>query len=373
MRIIAVRGRSAPDGPSLVGVRTEGVAASETLRSPRALRRIQSETAQGSEARTRDLGLEKQTAESIQVSDAHGHVQVFATGTVLIQEGFDNTNWSGRGWYDNLNATVTTDPTVLAGRTGAVLVGHFGVGATDPWGGAMRHLFTATETLYLRFYVKYSSNWVGSGHTYHPHEFFILSSLDADYNAPADAYLNLNIEHNYQGGGIPRIAWQDSRNINTGANVFRMGGGTISGTDVVANTESRAVGGANGGVENGLFWENFAQSGQATGYFNDKQFNNPAGVAFTATAGPNYKNNWNLVEISLAMNSIVGGIGQHDGMVSYSLNGTQLMNRSDLLFRTGIHPTLAFHQLVIAPYIGDGSPVDQSLWLDDLLLATAVP
>jgi hypothetical protein len=40
------------------------------------------------------------------------------------------------------------------------------------------------------------------------------------------------------------------------------------------------------------------------------------------------------------------------------------------MFRTGAHANMQLNQLVIGPYIGDGSPVDQYFWVDNLRLAT---
>jgi hypothetical protein len=40
-----------------------------------------------------------------------------------------------------------------------------------------------------------------------------------------------------------------------------------------------------------------------------------------------------------------------------------------VLFRTGAHPTMAFHEILLGPYIGPGSPVEQTVWIDDLTLA----
>jgi len=48
-----------------------------------------------------------------------------------------------------------------------------------------------------------------------------------------------------------------------------------------------------------------------------------------------------------------------------------ILDRHDILFRTGAHPTLQFNQFLIAPYIGDGSPADQYMWVDNLRLATS--
>jgi hypothetical protein len=79
------------------------------------------------------------------------------------------------------------------------------------------------------------------------------------------------------------------------------------------------------------------------------------------------------VEAYFQMNSIVGGVGVADGVMQYWFNGTLVIDRHDILFRTGARPTLQFHQFLIAPYIGDGSPVDQYMWVDDLIVATSKP
>jgi len=50
-----------------------------------------------------------------------------------------------------------------------------------------------------------------------------------------------------------------------------------------------------------------------------------------------------------------------------------MIERTNVLMRTGAHPTLKFKQIVLAPYIGDGSPVDQTVWYDDLVVATSKP
>src|SRR5256712_173219 len=40
------------------------------------------------------------------------------------------------------------------------------------------------------------------------------------------------------------------------------------------------------------------------------------------------------------------------------------------MLRTGAHPNMKFKQLIVAPYIGDGSPVDQTMWVDNLTVGT---
>jgi hypothetical protein len=90
--------------------------------------------------------------------------------TVLFTEDFESTNLAAKGWYDNTSQTFSTAEHV-AGSTRS-LEYRWTVGATSPTsGGAIRRAFTATPTLYVSYWVKYSSNYVGSGQSYHPHEF----------------------------------------------------------------------------------------------------------------------------------------------------------------------------------------------------------
>ncbi|HET7789908.1 MAG TPA: Ig-like domain-containing protein [Gemmatimonadales bacterium] len=278
-------------------------------------------------------------------------------GTILFQENFEDNAFAGRGWYDN-SAMAITDSEHVAGSTHALEV-HFRPGATTPtWGGAARHLFTASPTLYISYWVKYSDNWIGSGQPYHPHEFLVLSDLDGDYDGPSDNWLTAYVEENYQNGGIPRIQLQDSKAINTS-----FGAPPIN---LVATTENRSVDGCNGVVEPNVVTSCFS----FPPWYNDKEFS-PGQVAFQPTPGPGYKGNWNHVEAYLQINSIASGIGQADGVVQYWFNGQLMIDRHDVLFRTAARASINFHQFLIAPFIGDGSPADQYMWIDNLTVATA--
>jgi hypothetical protein len=73
------------------------------------------------------------------------------------------------------------------------------------------------------------------------------------------------------------------------------------------------------------------------------------------------------------MNSIVGGKGVNDGVVQYWFDGQLIIDHHDVLLRTGANAAMQFNQLVIAPYIRDGSPVTQSLWIDNLTVGTGRP
>ena len=280
-------------------------------------------------------------------------------GTILFTEGFEDNAFASRGWYDNTSMVTTTAQHLPTGTSAAEM--HFTVGSTIPvQGTSARHLFAATPTLYVSYWVKYSSNWVGSGHPYHPHEFLILSDQDGDWDGPSVDWLTAYIEQSYQNGGIPRLALQDNKAINTS-----YGAPPIN---LVGVTESRSVAGCNGVVEANVVTTCF----NMPPWYNDKELLAPQ-VWFQPTPGPGYKGDWNHVEVYLQLNSVVGGLGVADGVMQYWFNGTLVIDRHDILFRTGARPTIQFHQFMIAPYIGDGSPVDQYMWIDDLTVATGRP
>src|SRR5438445_8313457 len=280
-------------------------------------------------------------------------------GGTLLQEGFDNANLAARGWYDGNPATISATEYHTGGGS---LEARFLAGATNPSWGTFRHLFTPSPTLYVSFWVKYSTNWIGSGKLYHPHEFMILSDLDGDWDGLSNDYLTAYIEQVYQNGGVPHLALQDNKSIN-------LGYGTPP-TNLVGVTENRSVSGCNGiaefaGVD---AWSCF----NGPPWYNNKEFH-AADVAFQPNPGPGYKANWNHVEAYFQMNSMVGGVGQTDGILRYWFNGVLVIERTNVLFRTGAHATLQFKQIVVAPYIGDGSPVDQTVWYDELTVATNKP
>ena len=275
---------------------------------------------------------------------------------VLFQENFDDANFAARGWYDNTNLALTTAEHY--GSTGSSVQYHFAAGGSTPANGAaIRHKFTPSNSLYVSYYVKYSTNWIGSGEVYHPHEFYILSSFDGDWDGLSVDWLTLYIEQNYQNGGMPRMAIQDAKAINTSLGALPL--------NVLGLTENRSTGGCNGVAESNIVSECY----NAPPWSNDKKVTGP--VTFQPNPGPGYKNNWNHVEAYFQLNSIVNGIGQTDGVMQYWFNGSLIIDRHDIQFITGARAGLQLSQFVIAPYIGDGSPVDQSMWVDNLTLATA--
>ena len=274
-------------------------------------------------------------------------------GTLLFSETFENASVASRGWYDNTTPVITTAE--FHGGSAALQMA-WNVGATLPvHGGALRHKFTPTDRYYLRYWVKYSANWIGSGVNYHPHEFYVVTTEDGDYIGPSATHLTTYVEQVYQNGGIPRLAITDALNIDA----------TKINVDLSNVTEHRAAAGCNGntdGYPTGCY-----QSGGT--WYNEKGWRT-AQPMFTATTGPGYKNNWHKVEAYFQLNTITGGKGQADGIVQYWFDGQLVIDKRNVLFRTGAHPTMQFNQLLIGPYIGVGSPAAQTMWVDDLVVAT---
>jgi hypothetical protein len=281
-------------------------------------------------------------------------------GTVLFSENFEDTNFGARGWYD-LAGMTSLDATNHITGSGHSLAVNFAQGAMKPSPGVnARHQFTPTNSVYVRFWIKHSTNWVGSGQTYHPHEFYILSTLDDQYAGPSWNYLDVYIEDNWMSdGGHPLLIAQDGENIDV----------TKINQDLTNVTENRAVSGCNGNPDGTAEITCYQL---APDWYNGKTWRS-AQPAYVNATGPNYKGDWHKVEAYYQLNSIVNGIGQHDGVAQLWVDGVLFIDQHNLEFRTGAHPTLQFNQFVMSPYIGDGSPVAQSLWYDDLVVMTAPP
>jgi hypothetical protein len=159
-----------------------------------------------------------------------------------------------------------------------------------------------------------------------------------------------------ENGGKPQVGLQDAVNIDT-SNI---------GKNLTTITEKRSVGGCNGdsdGYGNGDCYAN------GSSYWNGKWWKS-SNVLFSNTAGPYYKGDWHKVEVYIKLNSIVNGTGVKDGILQYWNDGNAVMNYNNVVFRTGLSPDIKFNQFIIGPYIGDGSPVDQTFWVDDLVVAT---
>ncbi len=277
----------------------------------------------------------------------------FSFGTVLFQENFDDTNFSSRGWYDGDTGAIDTTQHIPGSI--ASLMFHWLQGATIPTGGSyvFRHKFTPSNSVYLSYWVKHSANWVGSGTTYHPHVFLFLTNLNGDYSGPAYTYLTTYVEENQ---GYPQLAIQDGQNIDE----------SQINANLIGVTENRAVAGCNG-IQTGIGNDtsNCYLSGAV--HWNGLTWKGPTAYFFDSTQ----KTNWHFVEAFFQLNTITNGVGQQDGVIRYWYDGQLVIDHSNVIIRTGNNPTMQFNQLIIAPYIGNGSPADQTFWIDNLTVATS--
>lgn len=286
--------------------------------------------------------------------------------SVLIFEDFEEGNFTAKGWYDGF----PDKRTIVEFKNGShSYSGNFAKGTTSVGGG--RHLFTPTEKVYVSYWVKYSDNWVGSGVRYHPHEWSMLTTEDGMYQGPANTYLTVYIEQN---AGRPRLALQDSRNVDTNCillnnNSFIGCNGNFS---TYVFTENRSVCSCNGLM--GYLDERdcFPNSGRIKSYYSARIWEADT-VYFQNTRGKYYKNNWHLIEAYFELNSIIDGAGVPNGKIRYWYDGELLITSDSILFRTASHPDMKFNQLLYAPHIGVGSPINQTFWVDDLTIADGIP
>jgi hypothetical protein len=281
-------------------------------------------------------------------------ISIFAQGNaaLLFHERCDDIAFAERSWYDNTSLRVSTTER-LPGSTAAIEF-RFNQGAATPVsGGAVRRLFDASATVYLSYWVKYSDNWQGSNRPYHPHEFHFLTNADDRWIGPAYTHLTAYIEHNE---GRPLLAIQDSRNIDE-SNI---------GVDLANVTEYRAVAGCNG---SGDFYPPGDCYRAGATHRNGKMWK-AASVQFSDEPGPRFKGAWRFVEALISLNSIVDGKGIADGLLRMWIDGELVVDAPDAMLRTGKHPSMAFNQFLIAPYIGDGAPVEQTMWVDEIVVAT---
>ena len=315
-----------------------------------------------------DTGLSASTAYSYRVSaiDAAGNessqcTAVSATtqagssaGAILFQENFDNNSLESRGWYDfGGQATV-----VSGGQSGNCLQWAWAQGASSPTNtGTMRKLFTATDSLYVSFYVKFQSGWRGSQRAYHPHMILIPSNLDSEYTPLANNYLNTYIEFISDVGSPytirPQLAIQDEKRVNTS-------NGTPP-NNLTAITENRSVAYCNTPVSSGA---------SGTCYADNPYYSANTWKAASAAVSTNV---WHHVEVYFKMNTISGGKGLSNGIMQKWIDGTLVINKSDVLYRTNQDATKKWAQFVLGPYIGDSSPIAQSMWIDELTVGTAAP
>jgi hypothetical protein len=277
--------------------------------------------------------------------------------TILFRELFDDANVTSRQWYDNAKVIISTKEHIPGSKGSSEY--HWFKGATAPeTGGSMRRLFTPSDSVYVDFWVRYSANYTGSDHPYHPHEFLILTTDNDSTAGPAFTYLTAYIEQNE---GIPQLGLQDGMNIDL----------SKLKTDLTGITENRAVCGCNGvrNEEKATYVDCYKVND--TMFWNGKVWKADK-VYFQSTRGQYYQNDWHHIAAFFKLNTISDQKGKPDGVIRYWYDDKLIIESDKVILRTAKHPSMKFNQFMIAPWIGDGSPVDQTFWVDDLTLSTGI-
>jgi hypothetical protein len=280
------------------------------------------------------------------------------TGT-LFTESFENTSYANRGWYDNTtHGTLATSGCYL----GSCLQWTWTSGNAQPTnGGTMRKKFTPTDKLYVSFYVKFNTGWRGSQQSYHPHMITIPSNLDSDYSALANNYLNTYIEFKSDVGSPytirPQVALQDALRTNASQ-------GTPP-NNLTTTTENRSVNSCNG-----------YKTGQSSGQ--DRTCYASGNAWYSATNWRNSSasvstNAWHKVEVYFQMNTISNGVAQPNGIMQEWVDGVKVIDSTNIIYRTNQDATKKWAQFALSPWIGDGSPTTQTMWIDELVVASGLP
>lgn len=266
---------------------------------------------------------------------------------LLFEELFDDADLEGRGWYD-----LSGTPEVSGGE----IEYGWSAGQQIPPSGGLRRLFQATESLYIRAVVRFSSNWVGSGNPFDPHMFMVLTDADGAFVSPASNQLVVQMEQYYSSGIIAALNTRDLANVRTDLGAVPI--------DLTGVTEDRAVSGCNG-LADGTSPTDFQCYGAA------ENLRHWAGPAPMINPGDTDQHE---LEVYLRMNTVSGGVGQPDGIVRYWIDDALAIDRDDVVIRTGARADQRFDQFFLTGFIGgSGSPIAQSYFVDTLELRTARP
>jgi hypothetical protein len=296
-----------------------------------------------------------------------GPVYDIPNGVELLRESFDDSNFPTRGWYGVGAATIVAQ-TAPDGGAGAFQCAFISGATACTNGTPGRHLFTATETLYIRSWVRFGPGWSGSGsNTTFPVVFNVLTDADSMYIGPGSTVLT--IEANIVANRV-QLGVHDGANVNPACVLWDDGGfsGCGGNPSTYVFTESRSVAACNGFV-GALHLHHCELFG--TEYFSGRSWMPPT-PWFTDAAGPRYESDWHLFESYFQMNTVQAGIGVPDGKLRAWLDGQRVLTVDQVLFRTGARPNIKFNQFLVVGYIGNGSPAAQEYYLDELVVGTGL-
>ncbi len=273
---------------------------------------------------------------------------------LLFSESFENNTWSARGWYDGTNSTGVAS----GGYAGSALRWEWGSGATRPTGfSVIRKKIPVTDEFLLEYYVKHETGWRGSSRNYHPHLIHVLSSDDTEYQGLSQSNSGLYFESwastTFPYRNYPVVAHQDMLRVNISE-------GSVP-NNLVAVTENRSATQCN---------TPYALSGASSGacYFDGVGYY--SANTWLADGAEIPANAWTKITAYIKRNTFTNGVANFDGIMKLWVNDTLALNKTSVLYASGANVGAVWDKLALAPWIGDGSPVTQAMWLDELQLWT---
>lgn len=276
--------------------------------------------------------------------------------TIFFTENFDDSNFPARGWFDVVTGTLDGAVYSPSGGSSSLKI-SWSAGMSSPT-TPRRHAIPASETVYLRFWVKFGTAvvpWQGSGLPYHPHIFQILTDADSEWIGPAQTNLSVRIETRIF---VPCVNCGDALRIyDDPGTTYPHNNASPS---LLGTSAAHSVMGGNGRQNaSGNYW---VDASSLSGFDNDTDF---------LAAGPVFVNNtWHKVEYYIAMNSVVAGVPQADGIQRYWVDDNIVINQTAMEWRTGQFAAQKFKTVLLVPYIGPpGSPIAQDMWIDNLIVA----
>lgn len=272
-------------------------------------------------------------------------------GTLLFSESFEDNTWSARGWYDGTNSTGTES----GGYSGNGLKWEWASAATNPTGFSTirSYLSQATDEFLVEYYVKYDSGWQGSGAAYHPHLIHIISSEDTEYQGFSASNSSLYIESTVNTSSpytnFPVIAHQDLLRAVSDTN------------DLTGTTETRSANNCD---------TPYALTGASIGtcYASGDNWYSANNWISQSVSIPN--NEWAKITAYVKMNSFTSGVGNFDGIMRLWVNDNLAIDSETVLYAAGAYEGSTWDKIALAPWIGDGSPITQTMWLDELSIWT---
>ena len=121
--------------------------------------------------------------------------------------------------------------------------------------------------------------------------------------------------------GIPRLALQDGRNVDT-SHVRE---------DITRVTEAQAVAGCNGDADG------------------------------------------HEIRSRFRLNSVGDAVTHHDGVLQMWIDEELIIDVHDAVLRTSQHPNMKFDQFLMVAHYGPGVPHSQSMWIDDVSIWASSP